>query len=144
MAETLKIEIDVSGSGTGGEGAKKAGIKSDQSKSNAEAFWTYDRAKSVVKQFSAQIVNGHINSIGSRTGNYALQERAQTGMSIVKKGIGIGLSFAINPYLGALNLLSEGIGMAFEYAARIREIEWQNREARELARRAGYLADKNR
>lgn len=144
MAETLKIQIEVSG-GAGENGASaQAGIKSSQSKENAKAIFTLDRAKSIAKQFGTQIVGGHINSIGSRTGNYVLQERVQNGLNIAQKVVGIGVSFAINPALGAVNLISEGIGFAFQVAERNREIMWQNRSANELARRAGYLSGENR
>ena len=149
MAETLKIQIEVVGNGIGaasGEssGAGKVGIQSSTAKENAVAFFTLDKAKSVGKQFATQIVNRSVSTIGSRTGNYVLQERVQSGLNIAQKAISIGASFAINPVLGALNLVSEGIGFAFNIADRNREIMWQNRQAGELARRAGYLSDQNR
>lgn len=143
MSETLKIQIEVIDSG-GNNASETAGIKSSQAKENASAFFTLDRGKSVVKQFATQIVNSHVATIGSRTGNYVMQERVQNGLAIASKVIGIGVSFAVNPALGALNLVSEGIGVAFEAAQRNREIMWQNRSASELARRAGYLSDSNR
>lgn len=143
MAETLKIEIELTGGGENNS-SEVAGIKSDTAKENAKAFFSLDRAKSVAKQFATQIVNRHVASIGSRTGNYVLQERVQNGLNIASKLIGIGVSFAINPWLGAANLVSEGIDVAFNVAQRNREIMWQNRSASELARRAGYLADQNR
>lgn len=141
MADTIKIEIEMVGGGAAGGTASEAGIKGETAKGNAELFFTLDRAKAVGKQFATQIVGAHVGSIGSRTGNYVLQERAQRGLNIAQKAIGIATSFAINPALGALNLVSEGIGAAFEYATFVREIEWQNRTAGELARRAGYLTD---
>lgn len=143
MAETLKIEIEVSGGGENGASAA-VGIKGNQAKDNAKAFFTFDRAKSVVKQFATQIVDRHVGMIGLNTGNYVLQERVQTGLSVAQKVIGIGVSFAVNPVLGALNLVSEGINVAFEVAQRNREIMWQNRSASELARRAGYTSNGNR
>lgn len=143
MAETLKIQIEmVGGNGAGGEG--DVGIRGKTAKDNAKAFFTLDRAKAVSTQFARQIVGGRVATIGSRTGNYVLQERIQKGLSLSQKVISIGVSFAINPVLGALNIASEGINVAFEVAQRNREIMWQNRSANELARRAGYLADQNR
>ena len=121
-----------------------AGIISDAAKESAKAFLTLDNAKTVAQQFSTQVVNKAVPSIGSRTGNYALQERVQTGINIVTKITGIGFAFATNPIVGAVALVSEGIGLAFETAQRNREIMWQNRAASELARRAGYLSDSNR
>lgn len=146
MAETLKIEIEMSQSGTGGEdsGVGKAGIKNEQSKTNAKAFWTYNRAVSVAKQFGNQVVNGAVGQIGLNTGNYVLEQRIQKGMNVAQKIAGIGMAFAVNPWLGGLALVSEGIGAAFSIHAQIKEIEWQNRSASELARRAGYLSNKNR
>lgn len=141
--ETLKIQIELTGGGEN-SASELAGIKSATAKENAKAFFTFDRAKSVAQQFSTQIVNRHVAMIGSKTGNYVLQERIQTGLNIAQKVVGIGVSFAINPWLGALNLVSEGINIAFEVAARNREIMWQNRSASELARRAGYLSNENR
>lgn len=144
MADTLKIQIEVTGGVGESSASEVAGIKSDTAKSNAKAFFTLDRAKSVATQFASQIVDRHVSTIGSRTGNYVLQERVQNGLNVASKVIGIGVSFAVNPILGALNVVSEGINIAFEVAQRNREIMWQNRSANELARRAGYLADENR
>lgn len=146
MAETLKIEIEVNQNRTdGGEsGVAKAGIKNGQSKDNAKAFWTYNRAMSVAKQFGTQVVNGAVGQIGLNTGNYVLQERVQRGMDVAQKVIGLGVTFAVNPWLGILAVASEGIGAAFSIHAQMIEIAWQNRSANELARRAGYLANKNR
>lgn len=141
MAETLKIEIELVGGAQVGGNGSEAGIKGDTAKGNAETFFKLDRAMAVSKQFANQIVGASVNSIGSRTGNYVLQDRAQQGINVAKKLIGIGVSFALNPVLGTINVVSEGIGAAFEYAAYAREIRWQNREAGELARRAGYLTD---
>ena len=144
MADVLKIQIEVTGGNGENASAEAAGVKNDQAKSNGKDFIKFSRAMSVAKQFATQIVNGHVSSIGSRTGNYVLQERVQNSLNLVSKVVGIGVSFAINPVLGALNLVSEGIGLAFEVAQRNREIAWQNRAASELARRAGYLSDQNR
>lgn len=143
MTETLKIQIELVGTGGSG-GASEAGIKSDTAKSNAKAFLTLDRAKAVGAQFAKQIVDAHVGMIGVNTGNYVLQQQVERGLNIVQKAIGIGVSFAINPVLGALNVVSEGIGFAFETAKHVKEVEWQNRSANELARRAGYLSNGNR
>ena len=144
MAETLKIQIEVTGGNGENNVSEQVGVKSEQAKTNAGEFFKFDRAMSVAKQFATQIVNRHVSSIGSRTGNYAMQEQIQQSLNIASKVIGIGVSFAVNPVLGAVNLVSEGIGLAFDVAQRNREIAWKNRSASELARRAGYLADENR
>ncbi|MDE7454999.1 MAG: hypothetical protein K2M64_04140 [Clostridia bacterium] len=144
MAETVKIQIEVTGGIGDNNAIGQVGIDSEQAKTNAQAFLTLDKAMSVSKQFATQIVNRHVSTIGSRTGNYAMQEQVQQGLYLVSKVIDIGVSFAKNPVLGALNLVSEGIDFAFDVAQRNREIAWQNRSAGELARRAGYLSDENR
>lgn len=145
MAETLKIQIELSGSAGGQNGESQlAGMSGTQAKNNAKAFFTLDRGISVAKQFATQIVDAHVGMIGLSTGNYVLQERVQRSLNIGQKLIGIGVSFAINPILGTLNLISEGISMGVELARQNKEVAWQNRSANELARRAGYLADENR
>lgn len=145
MAETLKIQIEMVGGDSESSVAQgTAGITGGQAKDNVKAFAALQRGLSVAKQFSMQITNGVVGQIGLRSGNYVLQERVQTGLNVAQKLIGIGVSFAVNPVLGTLNLVSEGIGMAFEISARNREIMWQNRSASELARRAGYLSNQNR
>lgn len=122
---------------------KIAGIASDTAKENTKSFFTLDHARTVAKQFSTQVVNRAVSSIGSRTGNYVLQERMQTSVNLITKVVSIGFAFK-NPIVGAFTLVSEGIGAALDVAERNREIMWQNRSASELARRAGYLSNKNR
>ena len=143
MAETLKIEIELLG---GGENAVSdaAGIGGTLAKDNAKAFFSIERATSVAKQFAMQIVDGHVGMIGLNTGNYVLQERIQRGIGLSQKLIGIGVSFAINPILGALNVVSEGINLGIDVARQYKETAWKNRSASELARRAGYLSEQNR
>ena len=121
-----------------------AGISSDTAKVNARFSFTIKDARTVAQQFSSIIVNRAVPSIGSRTGNYVLQDQVQSGVRVAAKIIDVGLAFAINPVVGALSLVGEGFGLAFEVAQRNREIMWQNRAASELARRAGYLSDSNR
>ena len=122
---------------------KIAGITSDTAKVNAKLSFTINDAQKVAKQFSTQVVNKAVSSIGSRTGNYVLQERVQSSVNIVTKIASIGFAFT-NPIVGAFALVSEGIGLAIDVAERNREVMWQNRAASELARRAGYLSDQNR
>lgn len=144
MADTLKIEIEVNGNAGEGGAAEQAGIKNQQAKDNLKAFWTLDRAKAVAQRFATQIFNEHVNLIGQDHGNYVLQERVQRTANVANKLIGIGMSFAINPYLGMLNLASEGISAVFTIHSRMEEMRWQNRAAGEMARRAGYLSNRNR
>ena len=149
MAETLNIRISINGDGSGGSGNEsggksKAAAKTNVAKKNAKAYWTLERAQSIAKQFATQLTYGGIGLIGTYTGNYALQEQMQRGLNIGQKIIGIGVSFAMNPVLGAINLVSEGIGLGFEYAQQVRQMQWRNVAASELARRAGYLSDANR
>lgn len=129
---------------SGNKPNKIAGITNDTAKVNSSAFFTLDHAKTIARQFSTQIVNKAVSSIGSRTGNYVLQERVQSSVNVVTKVAGIGFAFATNPIVGTFTLVSEGIGFALDIAERNRQVEWQNRSANELARRAGYLSDQNR
>lgn len=121
-----------------------AGINNSTAKDNANASVSFEKAFTTGKKLSMQIINRHVASIGSRTGNYVLQERAQTGVNAASKLIDIGVSFITNPVIGMVNLVSEGVGLVFDIAERNREIMWQNKSANELARRAGYLSGENR
>lgn len=123
---------------------KAASINNGTAAENAQAFFTLKDAKTVAQMFSSQIVNKAVSSIGSRTGNYVLQERVQSSVNVATKVVDLGVTFAINPIVGSFALVSEGIGLAIDIAQRNREIMWQNRSASELARRAGYLSDQNR
>lgn len=139
------INTQINSSAVGGNGTSElVGVNADTAKVNAKAFFTLNNAKTVAKQFSTQVVSKAVKSIGSRTGNYVLQERMQSSVNAVTKIAGIGFAFAANPIVGAFTLVSEGIGFALDVAERNREIEWHNRAASELARRAGYLTDQNR
>lgn len=121
-----------------------AGIANSAAQENARLSFMIDDAKKVARQFSTQIVNKAVLSIGSRTGNYVLQEQVQSSVNLVTKIASIGFAFATNPVVGAFTIVSDGIGLALDIAQRNREIMWQNRNASELARRAGYLSDQNR
>src|SRR5699024_1369376 len=131
MAETLNIRISINGDGGGSGnesgGKSKAAAKTNVAKKNAKAYWTLERAQSIAKQFATQIVDAHVGMIGLNTGNYVLQERVQRSLNIGQKLIGIGASFALNPILGTLNLISEGISMGVELARQNKEVAWQNR-----------------
>lgn len=131
-------------SAQGGSAATSSQPNGETAKANARIAFTVSKAMSVAKQFSAQIVDGYISSIGSRTGNYVMQEKAQNAMSIVGKAVGIGTAFIANPALGAVALVGEGISFGFQIAERNRQIMWQNREAEQLRRRAGYNSNYNR
>ena len=132
------------GSGDGGANAGGMQPSGETAKANAKTAFTVSKAMSVAKQFSSQIVDGYISSIGSRTGNFVMQERAQNAMSAVGKIVGIGTAFVANPLLGAVALVGEGINFGFQVAERNRQIIWQNREAEQLRRRAGYNSNYNR
>lgn len=144
MAETLKISIDVNSNGSGGTAQTVAGTKSGRARENAEMFLIYSKAMSVAKQFGGTITNGLIGRVGVQTGNYALQERYQLTFDVAQKVVNTGVAFMLNPVLGGLSLINEGMSFAFNLERRLTEIAWQNRAASELARRAGYLSNKNR
>ena len=143
MSETVNQQINNANISVFNPVNKIAGISNYAAQENARAFFTINDAKKVAQQFSTQVINKAVSSIGSRTGNYVLQERVQSGIDVVTKIASIGFAFT-NPIVGAFTLVSEGIGLALDIAQRNREVMWQNRAASELARRAGYLSDQNR
>lgn len=122
----------------------QVGNETESAKDVAEQAFTIDQGIRVSKQFATQVATGIVSSIGSRTGNTALQNQIQTAVSIAGKGVGIGVAFAANVYLGIAALVSEGISTGFDIAGQMRERMWANRQAAELARRAGYLTSRNR
>lgn len=142
--DDLTINLTLSTTGGDGTPESEAGNETDGAKDVAEQAFTIDQGLRVARQFGEQLSSGIISSIGARTGNVALQNQIQGAVSIVGKGAGVGVAFAANPYLGAVALISEGISTSFDIANRIRERQWSNRQAAELARRAGYLTSRNR
>ncbi|MCM1290188.1 MAG: hypothetical protein NC132_05540 [Corallococcus sp.] len=143
MADSVKIQIELA-NGSDGMLSELVGLKNSTAQDNAKAFFALDKAVSVGKQLATQVVNRHVASIGSKTGNYVLQERVQSGLNVVSKLVSTGIAFAVNPVLGFLTAIKDGADFAFDIAERNREIMWQNRAANELARRAGYLSNQNR
>lgn len=142
--DDLTINLTLSTTGGDGTPESEAGNETDGAKDVAEQAFTIDQGLRVARQFGEQLSSGIISSIGARTGNVALQNQIQGAVSVVSKGVGVGVAFAANPYLGAVALISEGISTSFDIANRIRERQWANRQAAELARRAGYLTSRNR
>lgn len=140
----LTIKIKVSNSDGGGGDEQNPEKILPMPKQNRNGLLTVQRAVDIAKQFGAQIVDKSVSMIGLSTGNYALQNRLQRAIGIGSKAVGIGVSFAINPVLGTISLVGEGVNFAFEAYAQTRQIAWQNRSAEEMARRAGYLSDGNR
>ncbi len=140
----ITINFTLQGDGNGNATGDSVQPKGQTAKENAKTAFTVSKAMSVVKQFGTQIADGYISSIGSRTGNYVMQERVQNTMSIASKIIGIGTAFIANPILGAVALVGEGIGFGFQVAERNRQIMWQNRAAEQMRRRAGYNSNYNR
>lgn len=118
--------------------------KNKQSQSNAKTAFAVERAVSVARQLGTQVVNNGIQYIGYTTGNLVWQRNAERAMSITTKVIGIGTAFAANTILGGIALVSTGIDKAFEIAQRNREIQWANRSAMEMQRRAGFAGNNNR
>ena len=140
------ITINFTLQGGGGESRSTDNLqpRGATQQDNAKTASTVNQAVSVGKQFTSQIVDGYIGSIGSRTGNYVMQEKAQNTAAIVGKIATIGAAFAINWVLGVVALVGEGINMGFEIAEQQRAMMWQNRNAEQLRRRAGYNSNYNR
>ncbi|MCH5157479.1 MAG: hypothetical protein J1G02_06370 [Clostridiales bacterium] len=143
MAE-ITINFTLQGGGDGGNGTSNSQPNGATSKANAKTELTVSTALSIAKQFSSQIVDGYISSIGSRTGNYVMQEKAQNTLAVVGKVASIGAAFAANWVLGVVALVGEGINFGFQVAQQNRDVMWQNRNAEQLRRRAGYNSNYNR
>lgn len=116
----------------------------EQAKDKKKEAWIVAHGLDVAKQLGRQVADQYIASIGSRTGNYVQQEQIQTAIGIGTKAVGIATSFAANVWLGVAHLAAEGISTGFQLANYQRELRWQNREAAELRRRAGYNSNYNR
>lgn len=148
MDGVVKVRISVGSSDTSTEEKGKTSTdkqpKNKQSQSNAKTAFTVERAVSVARQLGTQVVNNGIQYIGYTTGNLVWQRNAERAMSITTKLVSIGTSFAANPILGGIALVSTGIDKAFEIAQRNREIQWANRSAMEMQRRAGFAGNNNR
>lgn len=145
MAE-ITINFTLQGDGISGVSGTEDNIQpsGEQAKANAKTAFTVNKALSVVKQLGTQVFDSSIAQIGAITGNYVMQERIQNTMNVAGKVVGIGTAFIANPILGTVALAGEGISMGFQISARNREIMWQNREAEQLRRRAGYNSNYNR
>lgn len=140
----LEVKITVQGNGGGGGGAQEAGIQTQESEDNAKTAFTVSQAMRVAERLATQITTNTIGSIGTFSGNYVLQERVERGISIGAKIVSVGVAFAANPVLGAVALVGEGIDIGFQIAKTERQRLWQNANAAELRRRAGYLSNGNR
>lgn len=140
----LEIKITVQNTGGAGGEAQAAGVETKEAEDNAKTAFTVNQALRVAERLSKQIATNVIGSIGTFSGNYVLQERVEQGLNIGTKLVGVGVAFAANPVLGAVALVGEGIDLGFQVAKYQRQIQWQNANAAELRRRAGYLSNGNR
>lgn len=140
----LEVKITVQNTGGAGGEAQAAGVETKESEDNAKTAFTVNQALRVAERLSKQIATNVIGSIGTFSGNYVLQERVEQGLNIGTKLVGVGVAFAANPVLGAVALVGEGIDLGFQVAKYQRQIQWQNANATELRRRAGYLSNGNR
>lgn len=149
MDGVVKVKIEVNNGGDtstadSGKTSTDKQPKNKQSQSNAKTAFAVERAVSVARQLGTQVVNNGIQYIGYTTGNLVWQRNAERAMSITTKLVSIGTSFAANTILGGIALVSTGIDKAFEIAQRNREIQWANRSAMEMQRRAGFAGNNNR
>lgn len=141
----INFIVQDGGEGAGGKTASTAKkTKTQQEKDNAKTALSVNMALNVAKQLSTQVFDGAIEAWGENTGNLAQMRQIQNAKAVATKLVGVGLAFVANPVLGAVSLVSTGIGEAFEYARIQRENQWQNRSAQELARRAGFNSNYNR
>lgn len=141
---TLKFYIGEGGSGQGGQASDETQPTSQQTKDDAKTAFKVNVALNTAKRLALQVSNGLINNVGLRTGNYVLQNQLQTGTQMVGKVVSTAVAFIANPVLGAVAVAGDLISAGFDVYNRNLEIEWTNRSAEQLRRRAGYLSDGNR
>lgn len=139
----LKFYIGEGGNGQGGQASEGQPI-SQQTKDDAKTAFKVNVALNTAKRLALQVNNGLINNVGLRTGNYVLQNQLQTGTQMVGKVVNTAAAFIANPALGALSVAGDLTSAGFDIYNRNLEIEWTNRNAEQLRRRAGYLSDGNR
>lgn len=145
MANTLNIKIDVSGSGEESENAAaKSGVKSPNAKENAKIFFKMRQALNVTKGLARQGANTYIAHTSFYGGNTVLAEQMQNNLSLLEQGIAVGAAFIANPILGGIALATKALGAVDNYVMYLRTIERENYQADQLARRAGYLSNRNR
>lgn len=143
--DDLAINITVEGGvGEGATPESDVANETEGAKDNAQLAFTIDMALRVAEQTATQLSTGIVTSLGARTGNTALQNQIQGGVSAVGEAVGVGVAFAANPYLGIIALAGKATSKAFEFTSRAIERMWSNRQATELARRAGYLSTRSR
>lgn len=141
---TLKFYIGEGGGGQGGQASDETQPTSQQTKDDAKTAFKVNVALNTAKRLALQVSNGLINNVGLRTGNYVLQNQLQTGTQMVGKVVSTAVAFIANPVLGAVAVAGDLISAGFDVYNRNLEIEWTNRNAEQLRRRAGYLSDGNR
>lgn len=143
--DDLAINITVEGGvGEGGTPESDVANETEGAKDNAQMAFALDMALRVGEQTATQVSTGLVTSLGTRTGNTALQNQIQGGASAVGEAVGVGIAFAANPYLGIIALGGKATSKSFELVSRAIERMWSNRQAAELARRAGYLSTRSR
>lgn len=143
--DELAINITVAGGvGEGTTPESDVANETEGAKDNAKLAFVIDMALKVGEQTAAQVSTGLVTSLGTRTGNAALQNKIQGGVSAVGEAVGVGIAFAANPYLGIIALGGKATSRTFELVDRAIERVWSNRQATELARQAGYLSTRSR
>lgn len=141
---TLKFYIGEGGSGQGGQASDVTQPTSQQTKDDAKTAFKVNVALNTAKRLALQVSNGLINNVGLRTGNYVLQNQLQTGTQMAGKVVSTAVAFIANPVGAVAAVAGDLISAGIDVYNRNLEIEWTNRNAEQLRRRAGYLSDGNR
>ena len=143
MADIV-IHFTIDGGGDAVPVKDEAAQNNKKKKEDAKNAFTLDEARSVAHKIGSTVANNMIGTMGSRTGNYVMQEQMQTAVSFASSAVSVVTSFVANPYLGIVNLAVQGIGAGFNLASYNRTKRWEERAAHELQRRAGYNSNYNR
>lgn len=140
----LDINITVNGNGGGSPAAEEAGLDTQTAKGNARVAFTVEEAMRVAQRLSKQVATNVVGSIGTFSGNNVLQANVERFVGFTGRTASVALAFVANPILGTFALGGEAIDIGFQAAKAARQRQWQNAQAAQLRRSAGYLSNDNR
>ena len=129
---------DIAGGGDGPVNPVDEGATpSNPSKGNDRSQAMLATAVQATKTIGLQAVNATINNIGISTGNYSMQKKAQTAMSIGSNLVGLAVS-ATNPVTFGITVASMAISYGTELYQQQKEREFENYKSQQYAKRLGY------
>lgn len=128
----------------GNDAGSKINKKASKNKETAKIAFSVNQAMNVAKRLSNEVIDGAITSYGETSGHTIQAEQIRKTKAYATKAVGLVASFAANWVVGLVDLGVQGVGEIINYNAEQRQIRWQNRQASELQRRAGFNANYNR